>query len=163
MNVANLLCVLSLCGVLACSEDPHTILDACNLPEPCGRVTQLAEVSSFLFPADSSACIHDVLAQSAPAHFEYRTDSGGISRHMYTAGSGSVVLISTFCRGYDGAEPCDDAIVEGGTLRPLEEFECKVGCPQVDDCDVLGLQPSDFVCGFRAWLSDIKPIDPACP
>src|SRR5262245_39940135 len=117
-------------------EDPRIVLDACNLPKPCGAVyypsPSLGEGSNLL-PLGNAGCIHEVLERAEPAHLIGQTKGdawGDVNWDLYTNGAGSSVLVSSHCGLVDGADPEDpDASgctygVERCTLRPVQELEC---------------------------------------
>ena len=158
-----MLCFLSVCTLVACTEeeDPGPILDACNLPAPCAY-TGLPETGVEPFPLENAVCVHDALALAAPARFSQERMSccyDATSWHLFTAGNGTGVLITYTCEDVDGDESCEHK-VERCTLKPIEQIEC-LTCKE---CWRLGLQPSDILCGSIAdWCSELVPIEPACP
>jgi hypothetical protein len=160
-SLRNSLFAFLLGALAACNEyeDPRAILDACNLPVPCGNVYMIGGKGNQL-PLVDAACIHDVLAGSAPAHFSGNYPywhEGTAYWDFYTAGEGSAVLVR-------GAPACDSdevCTVLRCTLKPVDDFEC-LQCG-TDNCPP-NLQPSDLVCGEPDyWCSELIEVDPTCP
>ena len=158
--------VLSIGALAACNEpeeekvDPRVILDACNLPEPCGAVSLPAPprpLETIHLPLEANACIHDAL--SGPAHlFGSWQDAwiGVVHWDLYSAGPGKAVLINAI--GSDA----DVDYVEHCRLKTVDFFEC-ANC-SIYDCAGAGLEPSDLVCGGpEAWCSELVDTEPACP
>ena len=169
-------CVLLLVGLLACSEeeeekDPRPILDACNLPTPCGRIgdLEIQRPPGPVEPLTANACIHDVLASSEPAHVSgYWNDvwSGVVYWDLYLGTGRDGVMTHVACGAPHDCEDCESTCsyeVERCLLQSIDRLECAEcgyeGCP-------MGFVPSDFVCGAPgAWCSARyrAPVELACP
>src|SRR5262245_32633075 len=126
---------LILGSVVACdkeeeAEDPRPILDACDLPKPCGVVSYPANrfENNHLVPLGVAACMHDVLQRGERAHLSGRTEGYVWDQEwdLYLGGAGAAVLVRSSC-GVDGEDPPPVTCfyhLEQCVLKPIDEIEC---------------------------------------